>query len=145
MEVNRLTTEINRLLSKGMFLIQLKNKMGWEKEAKRLLSKGMSNINLTVNIKTFSKLWFSGFKKFANGSVFGEMISLIFKTSCCNSKIRGLGAKMCMVFFFFFFFFFFEKNYDVLKSKSPCNLLNKNINFNKKKNGIKNVNSYIQF
>ena len=28
-------------------------------------------------------------------------------------------------------FFNFEKNYDDLKSKSPCILLNKNINFNK--------------
>ena len=31
----------------------------------RLLSKEMSNIYLEVTIKTFSKLQFSGFKKFA--------------------------------------------------------------------------------
>ena len=30
-----------------------------------------------------------------------------------------------------FYHFNFEKNYDVLKSKTPCILLNKNINFNK--------------
>ena len=30
-----------------------------------------------------------------------------------------------------FYYFNFEKSYDVLKSKSPCILLNKNINFNK--------------
>ena len=30
-----------------------------------------------------------------------------------------------------FFDFYFERNYDVLKSKSPCFLLNKNISFNK--------------
>ena len=30
-----------------------------------------------------------------------------------------------------FYHFNFERNYDVLKSKSPCILLNKNINFNK--------------
>ena len=30
-----------------------------------------------------------------------------------------------------FYCFNFERNYDVLKSKSPCILLNKNINFNK--------------
>ena len=30
-----------------------------------------------------------------------------------------------------FYYFNFERNYDVLKSKSPCILLNKNINFNK--------------
>ena len=41
-----------------------------------------------------------------------------------------------------FFYFSFERNYDVLKSKSPCILLNKNINFNKKQNGIKNGKSY---
>ena len=52
-------------------------------------------------------------------SVFGELqlmqISLNLKTSCCNFKIRGN----------------FERNYDVLKSKGPYILLNKNINFNK--------------
>ena len=30
-----------------------------------------------------------------------------------------------------FYYFNFERSYDVLKSKSPCILLNKNINFNK--------------
>ena len=30
-----------------------------------------------------------------------------------------------------FYYFNFERNYDVLKSKSSCILLNKNINFNK--------------
>ena len=30
-----------------------------------------------------------------------------------------------------FCYFNFERNYDVLKSKSPCILLNKNINFDK--------------
>ena len=30
-----------------------------------------------------------------------------------------------------FNYFNFETNYDILKSKSPCILLNKNINFNK--------------
>ena len=29
-----------------------------------------------------------------------------------------------------FYYFNFEKSYDALKSKSPCILLNKNINFN---------------
>ena len=31
----------------------------------------------------------------------------------------------------FFYYFHFERNYDVLKSKSQCILLNENINFNK--------------
>ena len=30
-----------------------------------------------------------------------------------------------------FYYFYFERNYDVLKSKSPCLLLNKTIKFNK--------------
>ena len=30
-----------------------------------------------------------------------------------------------------FYYFSFESNYDVLKSKSPCLLLNKNVNFDK--------------
>ena len=30
-----------------------------------------------------------------------------------------------------FYYFNFERNYDVLKSKTPCFLLNKNINFKK--------------
>ena len=54
-----------------------------------------------------------------------KMISLNFKT-CCNLKIRGLGAKRCVAFIFFHS----ERNYNVLKSKSPCILLNKNIIFN---------------
>ena len=70
----------------------------------RLLSKGMSNIFLKITIETFSKLRFSGFKKFVTRPVFGELqltqISLNFKTSCCNFKIRSLGAKLCVTFRF---------------------------------------------
>ena len=69
----------------------------------------MSNIYLKVTIETFSKLRFSG---------------LNFKTSCCNLKIRGVGAKRVWLFYYFNF----ERNYAVLKSKS---LLSKNINFSK--------------
>ena len=39
-----------------------------------------------------------------------------------------------------FYYFNFERNYDVLKSKSPCILLNKNINFNKNKTESKMEN-----
>ena len=45
-------------------------------------------------------------------------ISLNFKTSCCNLKIRGLEAKGGL-----FYYVNLERNYDVLKVK--------NINFNK--------------
>ena len=68
----------------------------------RLLSKGMSNIYLKVTIEAVSKLQFSGFKKFFTRLGFGELqltpISLNFKTSCCNIKVRGLGAKLCVAF-----------------------------------------------
>ena len=102
------------------------------KEIFRLVSKGMSNIYIKVAIeKKFSKLRFCKSKKFVSTSVFGELqltqISMNFKTSCCNIKIRGLGAKVCVSFLFFNF----ERNCDVLKSKIPCFLLNKKINFNK--------------
>ena len=54
---------------------------------------------------TFSKPRFSTFKKLVTRSVFGELqltqISLNFKTSCCNLKIRGPGAKLCVAFLLF--------------------------------------------
>ena len=63
----------------------------------------MSNIYLKVTIETFSKLWFSGFKKFVTRSAFGEFqltqISLNFKRSCLNLlelKNQRSGSKtMC--------------------------------------------------
>ena len=61
-------------------------------------------------------------------------------TSCCNLKIRGLGAELCVAFNF-------ERNYNVLKSNSPCILLNKNINFakNEKESKIENfTHSFIE-
>ena len=74
-------------------------------------------------------LQLSKFKKFASRSVFGELqltqISLNFKTTCYNLKIRGLGAKLYVAFLLFNF----KRNYDILNSTSPYILLNKNINF----------------
>ena len=75
------------------------------KEINRLLSEEMSNIYLKFTIDTFSKLRFSGFKKFVTRSVFGELqltqISLNFKIFCCNLKFRGFGAKLCVAFLLF--------------------------------------------
>ena len=72
----------------------------------------MSNIYLKVTIEkkqAFLKLRFSKFKKFISRSMFGEFqltqISLNFKKSCRNLKIRGLEAKL----------FNFERNSTVLK------------------------------
>ena len=97
--INRLRKEIKRLLSKGMFLKEI-NKL--RKKISSFLSKRMSNIYLNVTIETFSKSRFSGFKKFFTRSAFEELqlmqISLYFKTSSCNLKIRDPGAKLCMGF-----------------------------------------------
>ena len=72
---------------------------------------------------TYWKFWLSKFKKFVSRSVFGEfqliLISLNFKTSCCNLKTRGLGAKPCVALLIIFYF---KKNYDFLKSKSPFSI-----------------------
>ena len=87
---------------------------------------------------TFLKLRFFKFKNFVSRSVFGELqptqISSNFITSCCNLKIRGLRAKL-------FNYFNFERNCDVIKSKSSCILLNRNINFNKNETEPKMENS----
>ena len=78
-----------------------------KKKGNRLLSKGMSNIYLKVTIETFSKLRLSRFKEFDTRSVFGDLqltqITLNFRTSCCNLKISGLGAKLCVAFLLFEF------------------------------------------
>ena len=62
----------------------------------------MSNIYSKVTIETFSKLRFSGLKKFVTRSVFWELqltqISLNFKTSSCSLKVRRLGVKLCVAF-----------------------------------------------
>ena len=85
-----------------MFLNSVEETDRLKKEINRLLSKGMSIIYLRVTIETFSKLRFSGFKKFVTRSVFEELqltqISLNFKTSYCDLKIRGLGPKLCVAF-----------------------------------------------
>ena len=65
----------------------------------------MSNIYLKVTVETLSKRQLFGFKKFVTRSVSGELrltqISSNFKTSYCNLKIRGLGAKLCVTFLLF--------------------------------------------
>ena len=74
----------------------------------------------------YSKLWFSKFKKIVSSPVFRELqlthISLNFQTFCCNLKVRGLLAKLCVTTLYYSNF---ERNYDVSKSKSICILLKK--------------------
>ena len=74
----------------------------------RLISKGMSHIYLKVTIEKngpSQKPQFSKFKRCVSRLVFGELqltqMSLNFKTSCCNLKIRGLGVKLCVPFLLF--------------------------------------------
>ena len=98
--IKRLVREINRLLNKEIHRTR--------KEINSLLSKGMSNIHLNATIK---KNWrsqtfdFLHLKKSVPRSVFEELqhmqISLSFKSSCCNLKIKDLGAKMCVAFLLF--------------------------------------------
>ena len=101
------------------------------KEMNRLFSKGMSNIYLKVTVETFSKLWLSGFKIFVTSSVFGELqlthISLTVKTSYCNLKTRGLGAKLCVAFLFLLLWMELWR----FKVQKSMHFVEKNINFKK--------------
>ena len=54
-----------------------------------------------------------------------------------NFKIRGPAAKMCVAFQYFNL----ERNYDVLKSNSPCSFLKKNLNFDESEAEWKMENS----
>ena len=71
----------------------------------RLISKGMSNIfylKVTIEKNRRSKNFDFISLNFFSPVVFGELqltqLSLNFKTSCCNIKIRGLGAKVYVAF-----------------------------------------------
>ena len=90
---------------------------------------------------TYAKRPFYEFKKFVSVSSEFTQRSLNFQTFCCNLKIRVVGAK-CV---WGFYYFHFERNYDVLKSKSLCILLSKNINFNKNKTELKMENPVDSF
>ena len=85
-----------------MFFNSIKEINRLRKEINRLLSKGLSSIYFKDTIETISKLQFSGFNFFFTRSVSGEpeltQISLNFKTSCFNVKVRGLEAKLCVAF-----------------------------------------------
>ena len=74
------------------------------KEINRLINKRMSNIYSKVTIEknwcsqNFIKKFYK-FKKLVSKSVFRvlqlKQVSLNFETSCCNVKVRGMGAKVC--------------------------------------------------
>ena len=89
-----------------MFFNSVKEINRLRKEINRLLRKGMWNIYLKATIE---KNW-----RFQNFDILGSS----------NSRRYHWILKIYCVFNF-------ERNCDVLKSKSECILLNKNINFNK--------------
>ena len=85
----------------------------------------MSNIFLKATIETFSKLRFSGFKKFVTKSVSmssnSRRYNWILKLLVVAYKLNAW-EQSCL---WLFYHFNFERSYDILKSKSPCILLNK--------------------
>ena len=98
-------------------------------EANRLLSKGVSNIYLKVTIE---KNWCSQNFDFLNliflpgqlsGSPNSRRYHWILKLLVVTQKSETW-KQNCV---WLFYYFNFERNYDVLKSKSPCILLEKNI------------------
>ena len=78
----------------------------------------MSNIYLKVTIETFSKLRFSGFKRFVTRSVLGSFNSHrylgILKLLVATYKLDPW-EQSCV---WLFYYFNFERSYDVLKSSS---------------------------
>ena len=101
-----LIKEINRFLS--YFFNSIKEIDRLRKKRNRLLSKGMSNIYLKFTneekngrSQNFDLL---GLKNLSPSPILGaptKALSLNFKTSCCNLKIRRLGAKLCVAFLLF--------------------------------------------
>ena len=89
----------------------------------------MSNIYLKVNIETFQNFDFQRVflspGQFWGAPTHTDIID--FWNFLLQLKSQTSGSKtVCL-----FYYFNFERSYDVLKSQSPCILLNKNMNFNK--------------
>ena len=105
------------------------------KEINKLISKWMSNIHLKV---TIAKNWLSqnfdflSLKSLTLGHFLGSSDScryhwiLKLLVATWNSEVWEQNWILL------FSYINFKRNYDVLKSKIPCILLDKNINFNKK-------------
>ena len=102
------------------------------KEINRVISKRMSNIYLKATQNVHFKVLKSSSE--LSGQFF-ETSNLrryhwIFKllVSTLKSEVLDCLGWNCV---WVSYYSYFERNYDVLKSKSPCFLLNKNIKFNK--------------
>ena len=108
-----------------------------ERDETLLVCKNMRDAFLRLILRKYVGNWlylrpFSKFKKKNSFQVSLTKIqltkiSLNFKTSCRNLKSE-VWEQNCV---WLLYYFSFERNYDVLKSESPCILLNKNQNFNK--------------
>ena len=97
----------------------------------RLRLKRMSSIYLKGTTEMSSKPGFPGFKIRVTGSLLGSSNSCryhwLLKLFAATYK-SNIWEQNCM---WLFYYSNFERSYDVLKSKSPCVLLNKNKNINK--------------
>ena len=103
------------------------------KEINRLIGKAKSNIYLKIIIEEnwrSQNLDFLSLKNLSLGQFLESSNSRrchwIFKLLVTTQKSEV--SKQIRVWLFYYFSF--ERNYDVLKSKSSCILLNKNINLN---------------
>ena len=110
----------------------------------RLISKGMSNLYYWERL-TFSKLLFCKFQNLSPGQFLESSNSCrynyILKLLVATYKSEVWEQNnVCL-----FHYFNFEMNYDVLKSKSPRILLNKNMNFNKNETETKMENPIHSF
>ena len=97
---------------------------------------GMPNIFLKVTVE---KKWRTQNFDFLSlkGSSPGHWI---YKLFVVTEKSEGW-ERNCV----WLYIFYFERNYDVLKSKSPCFLLKKNLKFNKNKKESKIENPWHSF
>ena len=103
------------------------------KEINRLIGKAKSNIYLKIIIEEnwrSQNLDFLSLKNLSLGQFLESSNSRrwhwIFKLLVTTQKSE-VSKQIRM---WLFYYFSFERNYDVLKSKSSCILLNKNINLN---------------
>ena len=109
-----------------------------KKEMNKLLSKEMSNIYVKVTIE---KNWRSQNFGFLSLKIF---LQASFWGAATHPDIieSEVWVQNCV---WLFYYSSFEKNYDVLKSKSPCILLSKNINFDKNETESKMENPTPRF
>ena len=118
-----------------MFFNSVKEINRLRKEINRLLSKEVSNIYSKVTIE--EKNWrsqnfhFQGLKNLQPCQFWGapsHKYIIAFENFLLQLKIRRVEPKLCVWLFYYFYFY---RNYDALKSMSPCILLNKDISFKK--------------